>query len=82
MGDLRICFEVQGLARDENGEPCAAGVQVSFEGIMARDDISSEELAEKLNVPALLEYVCLSEVVKPEDVRIISPEEYDEKYAE
>lgn len=42
--------------------------------------IPYEKLAECVNIPGVLKMSCLDGIVSPEDVRIITPEEYDERY--
>ena len=78
MADLRVCFEINGLATDENGDPCACGLQMSFR--TAEKEIDYSELTKDINIPAVIELAMLSGVVKPEDVRVITPEEYDRLY--
>ena len=80
MANLRMCFEIQGLARDENGEPCTSGFQIVLEGVT--QEIEYEVLAQNISIPGVLKCAFLSEIVKPEDVRIITPEEYDRLYGE
>lgn len=79
MARLRICFEIDGLAEDENGTPCPAGLQLD----LGETDqiVDYGELAESVNMRGLLDYACLYNI--PETaVRIITPEEYDRKYGE
>ena len=75
MVDLRICFEIQGLAADKEGNPCPAGIEMTIVG--AKEEIEYSELAKNVNISGVLLYAGLSGIVKPEDVRIIAPEEYD-----
>ena len=79
MSRLRVCFEIDGIAEDEFGEPCPAGLQLDFGE--ATKDISYDELTKNIKIPRLLELACLGHI-PTSDVRIITPEEYDEKYGE
>lgn len=79
MNRLRVCFEVDGFAEDEHGEPCPAGLQLDFGE--ARKTIPYEELTKNINIPALLEVAGLA-FISASDVRVITPEEYDKKYGE
>lgn len=73
----RICFEVQGIARDEHGNPAPAGLCITVDLAV---DVPYEKLAASVDIPSLLKAACLDGIATPEDVRIISPEEYDEEY--
>ena len=75
---LRICFEIDGLAEDEYGNPAPAGLDITLGE--TEKQIDYQDLARNINVDGVLKSVCLDGVVKPENVRIITPEEYDEKY--
>jgi hypothetical protein len=79
MARLRICLEIDGFAEDENGYPCAAGMQMDFGdcGI----DVPYKELTKNVNIPELLRIFCL-ETVPVSAVRIITPKEYDERYGD
>lgn len=79
MNRLRVCFEVDGIAVDEHGEPCPAGLQIDF-GETSKT-IPYEELTKNINIPELLKVAGLS-FISASDVRVITPEEYDEKYGE
>lgn len=79
MNRLRVCFEVDGIAEDEHGKPCPAGLQIDLgETSIA---VPYDELAESIDIPGLLELAGLA-FISVSDVRIITPEEYDEKYGE
>lgn len=83
MSELRICFEVNGLGIDADGIPCPAGLQISWG--QSEKEINYAELARRIDIPALLEAASLrilKETITPEDVKVITPEEYDRKYGE
>lgn len=76
--DLRICFEVSTM---NNGEPCAFGMQVSL-GETSKA-IEYETLSKAVDIEELIFVACLDTIgVKKEDVKIITPEEYDRLYGE
>ena len=79
MSRLRVCFEIDGIAQDEHGEPCPAGLQIDF-GECSKE-VPYEELVKNVNIPAVLEFLHLKDA-SPEAVRIITPEQYDQEYGE
>lgn len=87
MKEVRICFEVRNLGVDENGNSVPAGMQFTLGEIEDEkyDAINYFEAMAGVKGPDLLKAVgmgCLSKVYSEGDFRIISPEEYDEKYGE
>lgn len=80
MKQFRIFFEVTGIAQDEKGLPVPAGMQIDFGE--TEKDFDYAEVTKDLNIPGILEYMHLDGLVRPENVTIITPEEYDAKYAE
>ena len=77
---LRICFEINGLAEDEHGNPAPAGLAMSLGE--TEKQVDYQELTKNINIHSVLELTCLNGFVRPEDVKIITPEEYDEKYGD
>lgn len=76
--ELRICFEV---STTDNGEPCTFGMQLSLGGTSKA--VEYEELAKAVDIDKLISVACLDTLgVKKEDVRIITPEEYNALYGE
>ena len=67
MKKIRICLEIQGIAEDENGEPCPAGLCMML-------DEDSDEVKLKAAMPG--------GIYTAADYRLITPEEYDRKYEE
>lgn len=80
MGKLRICLEVQGIAEDKDGNPCPAGIAITVGE--TEKEIPYEKLAANLNIPEVLKLAWLDGVATPDDVTIITPEQYDEKYGD
>ena len=80
MAKLRVCFEVNGFAEDENGNPCPAGLQMTIGD--AKKEVEYGELTRNIDIEKVIDYAGLSGIVKPEDVRIITPEEYDERFGD
>ena len=81
---LRICLEADGLAEDEHGNPCPVGICLEME-YPEEKAISPEKYKEGLNhvsIPAVLKAAGLDNIVKPENCRLITPDEYDERYGE
>ena len=84
MKKLRICLEVPGLAEDENGQPCPGGVCLTL-GDDNAEEITGEayrNLMKEINIAGILRMACLDGFCRPEDCRLLTPEEYDEKYGE
>lgn len=76
--ELRICFEVSVV---DNGEPCVFGVQMSL-GETSKP-VDYEELAKAVDVDKLISVACLDALgVTKENVKIITPDVYDELYGE
>lgn len=80
MAKVRICFEIDGLAEDEHGNPCPTGAQITLGE--TEKNIDYHTMTRDLNIPNCLKLMCLDTIVKPEAVRIITPEEYDERYGD
>ena len=80
MQKVRICFEIDGIAEDEQGNPCPAGAQITLGESPL--NIDYHELTKDINIPGCLKIMHLDTIVKPENVRIITPEEYDERYGD
>ena len=78
---MRLCFEISKLARNEDGSPAPCGMELSFD-VGADHEIEYTELAKSIDIEKLLELAFLNGVVDAEDVVIISPSEYDERYGE
>lgn len=81
MAELKICLEIKDFCKDEKGNCSPGGVSVSL------GQFSDEALIEKYNkliadgnISEILKFIGLDNMVKPEDCKIISPAEYDEKY--
>lgn len=84
MAMLRVCFEVQGLARDADGNACPGGLSISL-GELPDDEMHAEltkKLMERVDVAAILRATPLYGLVNPSDYRVITPEEFDEKYGD
>lgn len=79
MARVRICFEIDGLGVDEHGEACPAGLQMDLgeSGLV----IPYEELTKGVDIPAVLKFIHMDHL-PVSAVRIITPEEYDQKYGE
>lgn len=78
MSKIRICFEVLGLAFNEDGTPSPAGLQLDLGE--SEKEISYDQLSKDIDISGVLSLFGLDDMIRPEDVRIIPPEEYDERY--
>ena len=75
---LRICFEVSTMDGDQ---PCTFGMQL---GLGETDKpIAYEALTKAVNIDKLLAVACLDTIgVTKENLKVITPEEYDRLYGE
>lgn len=78
MNKIRICFEIFGLGEDENGNRAYAGACLTLGE--TEKEIDYAELVKNINKGELLELCLLGGSFSPDDVRIITPEEYDSEY--
>ena len=76
MYKANIYFEIAGMAQDDQGNPKPVGVKVSIGESLK--EIPYDELTHNINVNAIAETLN----VKPEDVSIITPEKYEERYGD
>ena len=77
---LRICFEIDGFGIDEEGKPAPVGLAMALSETERQVDY--QELTSAIKIDGVLKMTCLDGIVKPEDVKIITPEEYEEKYGD
>ena len=77
--NLRICFELM-----VNTDPEVGGFPVGLQLTIpdAKEDLPYEKLTQGLNLAAVLHEFGLDNVARPEDLRIITPEEFDERYGD
>lgn len=76
MYKANIYFEIAGMAQDAQGNPKPVGVTVSIGESLK--EIPYNMLTHNLNVSAIAKTLD----VQPEDVTIITPEEYAERYGD
>lgn len=84
MKKIRICLEIQGIAEDENGNPCPGGLCLTI-GEDSDPELTAAEFAElmgQFSVETVLKAAMLDGIYTAADCRLISPEEYDRKYGE
>ena len=77
---LMLFFEIDGLAEDKYGEPAPAGLTITLGE--TEKQVDYQKLVQNISIDGVLKLVCLDGIVGPEDVRIVTPEEYDEKYGD
>lgn len=87
MKTLKVCFEVQGLAVDEKGNPAAAGMQFAFGEVSDEKYAAFDYFEAFKNIKAieLLNTLGLGQLASGRtvaDFRLISPEEYDREYGD
>ena len=79
MRKLVVYLEVNGLAEDEDGNPCEEGIKLDT-GVVVDDD-KYEELLSNIKLSDLAELLQLIEI-KESYCRLISEEEYLMEYGE
>lgn len=77
--EVKLFFEIDRIAEDANGNP---GLSITMEVEDLEEIPTYEQLAADVSIPGVLKVCNLEGVVKPEAVRIITPEEYAERYGE
>ena len=82
MKDVNLYLEIDGLAIDANGNDCPAGIKIKLGSL---PDDMYEEAIEKMNkekpdIKKILSMISLEEYA--DACRIITEEEYNEKYGE
>lgn len=77
---IRMCFRIKGLAVDENGSPAPAGLCIDLGETDKEIDYAA--LAKKVDKAAVLKMACLDGSASPEDVEVITPEEYDKEFGD
>lgn len=75
---VRICFEIDGLAETEHGEPAPAGLELVLGE--SEKPIDYWDFTGIIDEAGVLWMCGLDGLVMPEAVRLITPEEYDLKY--
>lgn len=80
MNEVAIYLEIWGLATDEDGNPGYAGMKITLG--KTEKEIGYKELTKAINIKEVLEVALLERIVEEKDTRIITPEEYREKYEE
>lgn len=77
---LRVCFEIDGFAKDEHGNPAPAGLAMILGE--TEKQVDYQEFVQNISIDGVLKLMCLDGIVRPEAVKIITPEENDEKYVD
>ncbi len=72
MKEVRICFRIT----IDGEEPL--GMALMLDGI--RDDVTYEELAKNVNKTKVLELTCLDGVATPDQMEIITQEQFEEEF--
>ena len=78
--DINIYLEVKNMTQDEAGNPAPAGLKVTIG--RSDENINYREMTKDLNIPAFLKWLKILPMVNPEDVTVITPEEYQERYGD
>ena len=76
---IRVCFELCTRDEDKNIDGIFG---LAMEIGETNTGVDYGELTKSVNIGEVLRVTGLDGLVKPEDVKIITPEEYDEKYGD
>lgn len=79
MYKVRVCFEIAasaGMAYDEQNNPMPVGAQITIGESLK--EVPYEELTKELKIDAVASML----KVDPEEITIITPAEYDERYGD
>ena len=76
MCKVRVCFEVAGIAADEQGNPKPAGLQICLGDSLK--EWPYEDLTSRIDISKVAAMVH----VNPAAISIITPQEYDERYGD
>lgn len=85
MKKVRVCFEVQGLAIDERGNPAPAGMEFTIGEVPDEKYEAAMKSVKAVKALDILHFVGLDSFAseyKESDFRLISPEEYDHEYGD
>lgn len=80
MSKMVLYFEAANMATDEQGKSCPAGLTLDL-GEMTKP-IDYKDLAENIDVSALIHLINLDGIIDPKDIKVITPEEYAAEYGE
>lgn len=79
--NVRICFEL--YPRDQDGKRAEPfGLTMIIGEGEANQEIDYGELSAAVNKTGILQMAGLDSLVRPEDMNVITPEQYDEKYGD
>ena len=76
--DVRICFRI--TIPGDNGEPKQHGMCLELNHV--REGITAELLGACINKQRLIDAACLTGIVTPDQMEMISPEEFDKLFSE
>lgn len=80
MAKFALYFEVSGIAEDGSGNPCPAAMKAVFDPYISADT-DYWMIAQAVDLDKLAAFFPLGNVTA-KDIRILSPEEYAEKYGD
>ncbi len=81
MNKIRVCIEAMLPAISNSEDRTPVGLEMVFgETEQAVDYAKIAELFEEVGKNDIIKLFCLEAICQPEDIRIITPEEYDEEY--
>lgn len=79
MANFKLFFEINGIGEDENGNPCAAAMSIDLGAQIT--DVDYWTVANSVDLSKLAAFFQLG-YVTAQDIRVLSPEEYEQKYGE
>lgn len=75
---MRLCFKL--TVPDEDGEDFSMGVALTVDGF--REDVTYQQAVNAVNKQRLIDSICMTGIVTPEQVVPLTPEEYDAEFTD
>lgn len=75
-----LFMKVYGLAADEDGNKDYAGLKIDFGEFKPGKALDYDQLIKGIKKDTLPKMIGLEKVIKPTDIEIISPEEYQKEF--
>jgi len=75
---VRICYKI--TLTGENGQPEHHGMSLELDAI--KEGITYQQLAAVIDKQKLIDMACLTDVVKPDQMELITPEDFDKEFGD
>lgn len=75
---MRLCYKI--TIPGENGEPHSYGLSIEQDGV--KDGVTYQQLAAVIDKQKLIDAVCLTGTVTPDQMELIDPDEFDKEFGD